>query len=237
MIKIAAALAIFAGAFALPAGAVTYDAFASFNGSQGAGNFIYGTTDLTTGPTLFTSNTGCLASTTCLAAVNGTTPPYVYKSTTTGSFGTVIIPNDRLVVHPGPTATDGAVFVAFVSPLTRTYDVTSSFSVQDVSPGSVRVLFLYEPVFGIPNFTALPSLNSSNLTGSYTTRVALPTGGIVAMIFEKDGVFFNDSTGVNLTLTAVPEPATWGMMIAGFAMVGTVMRRRLDLTSARRALN
>lgn len=36
--------------------------------------------------------------------------------------------------------------------------------------------------------------------------------------FEVDNVAFAD--------TAVPEPATWGMMIAGFGMIGGVLRRR-----------
>ena len=30
----------------------------------------------------------------------------------------------------------------------------------------------------------------------------------------------------NISLTAVPEPATWAMMLAGFAMVGAALRRR-----------
>ncbi|QMW24460.1 PEP-CTERM sorting domain-containing protein [Sandaracinobacteroides saxicola] len=33
--------------------------------------------------------------------------------------------------------------------------------------------------------------------------------------------FFNDITG-----SAVPEPATWAMMIIGFGLVGSAMRRQ-----------
>lgn len=36
------------------------------------------------------------------------------------------------------------------------------------------------------------------------------------------------------TLGAVPEPATWGMMILGFGMTGAAMRRRQALTGAAR---
>jgi hypothetical protein len=45
--------------------------------------------------------------------------------------------------------------------------------------------------------------------------------------------FFGTSTGVatsgfngNISITAVPETATWAMMIAGIAAVGTALRRR-----------
>lgn len=36
----------------------------------------------------------------------------------------------------------------------------------------------------------------------------------------------------NLSVTDVPEPATWGMLIAGFAMVGAAARRRRSLYAA-----
>ena len=35
----------------------------------------------------------------------------------------------------------------------------------------------------------------------------------------------------NVSVSLVPEPATWGLMIAGFAMVGAVTRRRSALTA------
>lgn len=226
MNRFAAIGAAVALAFAAPSAALTFDAFSSFDGTPGAGNFGYGTTDYTTGPTFFTVNTGCIPGTLCLAAASGATPPSVFKSTVAGSFGTVIVPDDRLVVHPGPTATDGGVFVAFFSPIASEFEVRAAFSVQDTSPTGVAVSFLYEPVFGVPNFSFLGRLDAQTLSGSYATRVLLPAGGILAVIVDKDGDYSNDSTGLNLTLTAVPEPATWGMMIAGFGLIGTVLRRR-----------
>ena len=36
----------------------------------------------------------------------------------------------------------------------------------------------------------------------------------------------------NLTIGTVPEPATWALLIAGFAMVGFSMRRRVSYTTA-----
>jgi hypothetical protein len=38
--------------------------------------------------------------------------------------------------------------------------------------------------------------------------------------------FLNDDTGAWLVRSAVPEPATWAMMITGFGLVGASLRRR-----------
>ena len=48
-------------------------------------------------------------------------------------------------------------------------------------------------------------------------------------LFVYSQVGFDTGWGANVTLTAtngVPEPSTWAMMIAGFGLVGGVMRRR-----------
>lgn len=51
--------------------------------------------------------------------------------------------------------------------------------------------------------------------------------------FSGNSVFFNlsgqsvqDGQFATINISAVPEPATWGMMIVGFAMVGASLRRR-----------
>ena len=49
------------------------------------------------------------------------------------------------------------------------------------------------------------------------------------LAYSEIGLAVKHSTGANLTLAAVaavPESATWAMMIAGFAMVGASLRRR-----------
>ena len=42
---------------------------------------------------------------------------------------------------------------------------------------------------------------------------------------DPAGIFFDD-VSVTAATAAVPEPATWGLMIAGFGLVGAAMRRR-----------
>ncbi|QTD57656.1 PEPxxWA-CTERM sorting domain-containing protein [Parasphingorhabdus cellanae] len=40
----------------------------------------------------------------------------------------------------------------------------------------------------------------------------------------------------NINVSAVPEPATWGMMIFGFGMVGGALRRRRKSVTAKPAI-
>ncbi len=47
---------------------------------------------------------------------------------------------------------------------------------------------------------------------------------VLTFIFGGDAA---DGAGLKLSLSsAVPEPATWAMMIAGFGMIGAMVRRR-----------
>lgn len=44
--------------------------------------------------------------------------------------------------------------------------------------------------------------------------------------YLRDNVLGDNRGGVSLAISAVPEPATWAMMILGFGVVGAAMRRR-----------
>lgn len=45
-------------------------------------------------------------------------------------------------------------------------------------------------------------------------------------VTDTDGVRVNDTGGVSLRITALPEPSTWAMMILGSAAVGATLRSR-----------
>jgi len=53
-------------------------------------------------------------------------------------------------------------------------------------------------------------------TGNDTLKLAATVGG-------NGGVFFDD---VSVSGAAVPEPATWALMIGGFGLMGATLRRR-----------
>lgn len=75
-----------------------------------------------------------------------------------------------------------------------------------------------------------------------TTGMQLYTGTETAPTFKigtfKLGGFkigsFSSPSGYNITIasSAVPEPATWAMMLAGFGMVGLAMRRHRNVRVA-----
>lgn len=48
--------------------------------------------------------------------------------------------------------------------------------------------------------------------------------------YSRDGTIYSSST-VGVTSGAVPEPASWAMMIAGFGLAGTTMRRRQTMAA------
>ena len=51
-------------------------------------------------------------------------------------------------------------------------------------------------------------------------------------INDKPDARADNNAGISLAITAVPEPATWLMMIAGFAVTGMALRRREAATFA-----
>ena len=227
-IAIAAVLALAAAA---PASAVTYDAFSSFTGTQGAGNFLYGRFNTNTETASFFSfsntvhgNSGCaIAGSVCLQDSGNSDVPGVYKSLATSfQYGSVNVPNDRLLLHPG-NGVGEAVFVAFLAPVAGTYNFSGSFSVLDNSPTGVGLLRA-----GTDSFTTLGALAAPGDVFSFTSFVLrLAQGDVLGLIVTNgNGVHGNDSTGVNFSASLVPEPATWGLMIAGFALVGATARRR-----------
>ena len=92
-------------------------------------------------------------------------------------------------------------------------DITSYYSLTNTAFGTTNVL--QDHTFtGTGIFSGSNPLSTSS-PWSETVRYSLNfTGGA--------GSNFNGTANI----TAVPEPATWGMMLLGFLGVGMVMRRR-----------
>jgi hypothetical protein len=64
-------------------------------------------------------------------------------------------------------------------------------------------------------------------TGNSTGFYKLDAGAFTDKITLKAGA---SSAAVLYATTAVPEPATWAMMLGGFGLLGTAMRRRTKTT-------
>ncbi|QXQ08386.1 PEPxxWA-CTERM sorting domain-containing protein [Sphingosinicellaceae bacterium] len=68
---------------------------------------------------------------------------------------------------------------------------------------------------------------SSAATNKYVTLNYAASANITKLVFGSDTNSFELD---NISVTAVPEPATWAMLIAGMAMTGATMRRRRGVT-------
>jgi hypothetical protein len=84
--------------------------------------------------------------------------------------------------------------------------VLASFTGADVSDGS-----------GNPDNPLTNPVVRFNLTGTDVTDFSFLRLSSTENAFEIDNIAINDG---------VPEPATWGMMLLGFAGIGVAMRRR-----------
>ena len=220
--------AIAATIIAAPASATSYDAFTSFNATQGAGGFTYGTVDLADrfNLTLFGASTNCfIAGSICLQKAADFNVPGVTKSSATSfQYGTVNVPNDRLLMHPGPSD-GGSVVIEFTIPRTGNWTLAANFRVQDINPSGLDI-YEYRTGHSAPFSVLVAILNASNSGLNMGGSDVFYAGEKIGFILDRAGDFANDSTGVNFSLSYVPEPASWALLIVGFGLTGAAMRRR-----------
>jgi len=229
--KVITTIAAAVGFAAAPSAAVTFDAFTTFDGTQGAGNFTYGYYD-NVAFNLFDNNSGCvIAGAICLDSSALGNLPTASKSTTASmQFGTVNVPDDRLLFHPG--AGNAATFVGFTAQAAGNFSATATFSVLGTDATGVNLFRFYTPFGGSTSIILVGALTQASPPLTLNVAGTFAAGDTLGYFVDKSGVFFGDSTGVDFAVTvAVPEPATWGLMIIGFAMVGVAARRRAALTA------
>lgn len=210
--------------------ATVYDAFTSFDGTQGAGGFSYLKLGAVPGDpaTLLTAPSGACIVTAASCLQGGGSLPGVYKSGVGGVEGTYTIPTDQLLVHPG---NPNPIAILFRAPSAGDYDYVFTANVLDRSPTGVAIIGLTN-LGGEVGTSVLTTLGAARLSYSVSGAITLAKDDLIGVIVSPAGNYSNDSTGINFTLTtsgapaAVPEPAAWGLMILGFGGVGGLMRRR-----------
>lgn len=72
----------------------------------------------------------------------------------------------------------------------------------------------------------LPPANGNQSAAFTNGVVSYDTGGGSAIVGAQFASSTNSFEFDNLAISAVPEPATWGMMLLGFGAIGSVARRR-----------
>ena len=147
--------------------------------------------------------------------------PSVFKNTTASqvTIGTVTMPANSLAFHPGSAGQDSVV--RFTAPTAGSYLVAATFAGLDyVGPTSTDVHVMVGGVsyfssvvngFGPGSATSLGSILVS-LSASETVDFAVGNNGGNVGQDANGPTFYYDSTGLQATVTAIPEPAT---MIAG----------------------
>lgn len=133
-----------------------------------------------------------------------------------------------------PVVLESARFTTYTFNGVRDGDATIGF-------GNTALPYTSQPALDGQGFASLQSLfggGFSTSLGGGGTRL-LNSGGNVGNIWLV-GAAFNNADGKidgfklsNVTVSSpVPEPATWMMMIAGFGLVGAMMRRRRSIAAA-----
>jgi hypothetical protein len=169
---------------------------------------------------------------------------YTFDSRPAGlTGGTIVSPAESNSSHAQPFGGAGGYFsVGPDDGNSATFDLTSLGGVSAIS-------FLWGSVDGAPGYNVLTLLGTTNPdTGlPYTfdgSDILDPAngnqglGGTVAVTLTFTGADQTAFTGLkfdanqnafeidSMRVAAVPEPATWAMMIGGFGLIGLSMRRR-----------
>lgn len=154
--------------------------------------------------------------------------------------GSVEFAPDALTLHPS----SGGLYAVlrYVAPAAGTYSFSGSFYGQDylgrgsgtttdvhVRTGSAPGDLFTGAVSGFQGFTG--STNTTFGTApsqAFSGTVALAAGqGLdFAVGYGANGDYFYDSTGLTLTVSAVPEPATTALWLMGLAGLLPLLRRQ-----------
>ena len=120
-------------------------------------------------------------------------------------------------------------------------DITgSAFTI----PGFNVASYTYNNIANIDTITPITSgfrLTVVDSTGNHQLRLDLKDftdagATILTSSYEQSGGINRTVAGGSLvgeSVPAVPEPATWGLMLVGFGLMGTAIRRRNLRTSVR----
>ena len=102
------------------------------------------------------------------------------------------------------------------------------FSLFDLSNGAL--LAVNDDFFGLESFISI-NLGAGQYQLNVTSYANFPNGGLGTgytngSFYPNGGPFSIDVTGAAVSVTGVPEPQSWALLVVGFGLVGATMRRR-----------
>ena len=221
---------------AAPAAAASYSISGGFNNSvfaygkgTGGGNF-----------TPFTAHSACAPQLDCYPAPAGGA---INKNVgaTDYNAGTVHIAAGTVDFHPFGVVGNMDTIIRFIAPTSATWYVSGRFWRNDTtSLGDGTTVSIFANVGGgtppllSSTFIAPNSYGQSTNFAPFALNLYSFAGDAIEFALSNNGNNFYDSTGIEAFFTdragAVPEPATWAMLIAGFGLTGIMVRRRADRT-------
>ncbi len=121
--------------------------------------------------------------------------------------------------------------IAIVAGKTYTFGGFFSNAYPD-SPAQIDFLVSLDggPATSIGSYTIAAGAGVWN-AASFTFYSGTATSAVLSFVDLNTAGGGNDFGIDDITLTAVPEPATWGLMIVGFSLVGFAARRRTAVTA------
>jgi hypothetical protein len=136
------------------------------------------------------------------------------RSETGAASGGINSQTGRILVRPGDRIDLNMAFTLFSSAALGGFANSGFSSAAASSQSNFSHTLEWDGITGI---TALDSNGDI---------VAL-TPDVRTTLLDDDGLdFWNSAASFNPPTTGVPEPASWAMLILGFGLTGTVMRRR-----------
>lgn len=162
-------------------------------------------------------------------AAGSSAVPAVLGNTTGAAttFGTLTVQTNELLVHPWIDNSGNPVdsIVRWTAPAAGTYDITGFFQRIDNTVGAGDGV-TFDLLAGGTSLTsgAIGSSNYNAQTFSYVETLA--AGQSVDFAVGPGSNFFYDSTGLNATISTVPEPLTAGLLFTGLATMAMTRRRR-----------
>ena len=164
-----------------------------------------------------------LAAPACAALLAGQTVQIGHEYPTLGTFD--LGPVDYTVGTSGPVYYESAADIS----VTDTQFTINVHCGEECSwsSASFNGFGLFDTYGTVKAFTSVTIDGATSYAGFDVSRISFDGNSIRVNLADLDA-----NGLIVLNIAAVPEPASWALMIGGFAMVGVAMRRRKALLAA-----